>query len=290
MFNRPWLDLVVHVLINQLLPHMWLTLANMLGTHCIGHAILPNDWQSDFCALWLNMSKSDEQRNIECQLEVLRSSKKMKGHTECLAELEAKAKCLNSTYHIDVNRWTCSCPLYLISQFLLCKHLICTTNTQIEGFDPKDDLAFFASLQQNHFPPFYHIPTLYHIQHSNSAPVVREKPVQKVLRTLEAIADELDIRGVDGDGAKQRKAEQPEGIAKGGMKDVVVEEKDVDGRNKNQQTPLEPQEDAKHVNLKHYGSSVLTESKDTDNEHQVFRSCYLSDYSSHHLIELLHRS
>jgi hypothetical protein len=153
MFNRPRLDLVVHVLINRLLPRMRLTLVNVLGTPRMGRTVSPNDWQNDFRALWLDMSKSDEQRNIERQLEVLRSSKKMKGRAERLAELEAEAERLNGTYHTDVDRWTCSCPSYLISRFLLCKHLIRTANTRMKGFDPKDDLAFFACLQRNHFPP-----------------------------------------------------------------------------------------------------------------------------------------
>lgn len=129
MFNRPRLDLVVHVLINRLLPRMRLTLVNVLGTPRMGRTVSPNDWQNDFRALWLDMSKSDEQRNIERQLEVLRSSKKMKGRAERLAELEAEAERLNGTYHTDVDRWTCSCPSYLISRFLLCKHLIRTANT-----------------------------------------------------------------------------------------------------------------------------------------------------------------
>jgi len=137
----------------------------------------------------------------------------------------------------------------------------------MKGFDPKDDLAFFTSLQWNHFPPFYHIPALHDLsQPSNSAPVVREKPVRKVLRTLEAIVDESDIRGVDGDSAEQSNIEQPRGTAEVIMKDVV-EGMDIDGRKTDQQTHIEPREDAEHVN---HPGSVLTESEDADNGHQVF--------------------
>jgi hypothetical protein len=142
-FNWPWLDLVIHVLINQLLPCVQLTLANILGTHCIGHPVLPNDWQNDFCAQWLDISKS------------------------------------------DVDRWTCSYPSYLISWFLLFTHPILTENTWMTGFDPKDDLAFFASLQQNQFPPFYHIPVLHDLsQHSNSARVNWYKKSWELCRLL----------------------------------------------------------------------------------------------------------
>jgi hypothetical protein len=102
MFNRPRLDLVVHVLIGRLLPPVKLTLANILGTRRTGRASSPNDWQNDFRALWLDMSKPDEQRNIESQLEVLRTSKKTKGRAECLAELEAKAERPSGAYYTNV--------------------------------------------------------------------------------------------------------------------------------------------------------------------------------------------
>jgi len=48
MFNRPRLDLVVHVLITRLLPRVRVTLATVLGNRCIGRAALPTDWQNEF--------------------------------------------------------------------------------------------------------------------------------------------------------------------------------------------------------------------------------------------------
>jgi hypothetical protein len=60
MFNRPQLDLVVYVLINRLLPQVRVMLATVLGQHCLGHTASPNDWQNDFHAQWLDMSKPDE--------------------------------------------------------------------------------------------------------------------------------------------------------------------------------------------------------------------------------------
>ncbi|KAF7978602.1 hypothetical protein HWV62_45332 [Athelia sp. TMB] len=186
-FNRPRLDLVIHVLINRLLPRVRVTLANLLGARRKTRASAPNDWQNDFRAAWLDMSKSDEQRNVERQLEVLRTSKKMKGRSERLAELEAEATRPNGKYHTDVTRWTCSCPAYLISRFLLCKHLVRTANTHIPNFNPQTNLAFFAALRRNHFPPFYNIPAL------QPKPLPAEDPTEetpvpvtqrKILQTL----------------------------------------------------------------------------------------------------------
>lgn len=48
MFNRPQLDLVVHVLITRLLPRVRVTLATVLGNRRLGRAALPTDWQNDF--------------------------------------------------------------------------------------------------------------------------------------------------------------------------------------------------------------------------------------------------
>jgi len=92
MFNRPQLDLVVHTLLTKLLPRVRVTLATVLGDHRAGHAALPTDWQNDFRAQWIDMSKPDEQCNIKKQLMILKSAKKSKGRTEKLAELKADAE------------------------------------------------------------------------------------------------------------------------------------------------------------------------------------------------------
>jgi len=264
MFNRPRLDLVVHVLINRLLPRVRVMLANVLHTRRLGRAVSPNDWQSEFRALWLDMSKSDEQRNIERQLEILKSVKKMKGRTEKLAELEAEAERPSGTYYTDIDRWTCSCPSYLISRFLLCKHLVRTANARMPGFDPKDNLAFFAALQRNHFPPFYYITALHdHLKSSTDAPVAKERPARKVLRGLEeAITDGSETA----DSSSEKSAvPQIEFGLEGGLE--AGEGMGNEVRNKDQQEDQRTCVAPEHVNDR--ASSVLTESEDGDNEHQV---------------------
>ena len=56
--------------------------------------------------------------------------------------------------------WTCSCPAYLISRFLLCKHLVREANNKLSN-KPLTDLKFFLNLRRHHYPPFYLIPGIH---------------------------------------------------------------------------------------------------------------------------------
>jgi hypothetical protein len=60
----------------------------------------------------------------------------------------------------DVQRWTCSCPAYLISRFLLCKHLVRIVNETLPD-DPRTDLHFFLNLRRQHYLPYYLIPGIH---------------------------------------------------------------------------------------------------------------------------------
>ena len=59
-------------------------------------------------------------------------------------------------YHTNLQAWTCSCPSYLISGFLLCKHLVRLTNENLQN-RPLTQLNFSASLQRARYTPFYNI-------------------------------------------------------------------------------------------------------------------------------------
>ena len=37
----------------------------------------------------------------------------------------------NGRYHVDINNWVCSCPTYLNSRYLLCKHLVAKNNGRL---------------------------------------------------------------------------------------------------------------------------------------------------------------
>ena len=217
---------------------------------------------------------------------MLRSSEKAKGHAEHLAELEAEAEHLSSAYYTNVNAWTCSCPPYLISWFLLCKHLIHTANTHMTGFNPKHDLGFFASLWWNHFPLFYHLSALHDsLQPINVASAMDKMPVQKILRTLQDVSDIQHIEAVGVHSTKECTVLQSDVAVECSMNETMGKGLEVDGcDNIDQQTHVKSQEDAEHVS---HGSSVLTESEDTNNEHQVLWFIF---YSFKLLLTQCHRT
>jgi hypothetical protein len=109
------LDLVTHLVVTNVLPRVRRCIAYVRGLRQIGRAKALAGWQSDFKAKWVDLSKTDEHRLVEKELEWLQKPKKTKGHTERLAQIEEEKNRPNGTYITDVNRWTCSCPSYLIS-------------------------------------------------------------------------------------------------------------------------------------------------------------------------------
>ena len=155
-FNRPRLDLVTHIVITSVLPRVQRRLAYIRGLRRIGRATALVGWQVDFRADWLDMSRSDEQRLVEKELKWLKAPAKTKGRTERLAEIAEEESRPNGIYQTDLQRWTCSCPAYLISRFLLCKHLVRKANKVLKDA-PLTSLQFFAELRRDHYPPFYSI-------------------------------------------------------------------------------------------------------------------------------------
>ena len=153
-FNRPRLDLVTHIIITDVLPRVRRTLDYVLDLCRIGRPKALASWQEDFRADWKNMSLDDEHRVVMKQLEWLKKSKKTKGRAERLAQLDEEENRPRGKYLTEVDRWTCSCPAYLISRFLLCKHLVKEAN-QILNDAPLTDLSFFFNLRRRRYPPYY---------------------------------------------------------------------------------------------------------------------------------------
>jgi glutamine synthetase type III len=54
---------------------------------------------------------------------------------------------MDERHHIDVNNWVCSCPAYLNSRYLLCKHLVSKKNG-------KEFLPTFLETARHHDYPF----------------------------------------------------------------------------------------------------------------------------------------
>ena len=86
-FNRPCLDLVTHIIISDVLPHVCMMLDYIQNLRCIGRPKALAEWQTDFCADWVDMSHSDEYCLGEKELKWLKAPKKTKGHNKRLAEI-----------------------------------------------------------------------------------------------------------------------------------------------------------------------------------------------------------
>jgi hypothetical protein len=159
-YNRPRLDLVTHLVIENVLPRVRRRIAYIRGLRRIGRAKALASWQMDFRVEWLGLGKTDEHRLVEKELEWLRKPKKTKGRAERLTQIEEEKNRPKGMYITDINRWTCSCPSYLISRFLLCKHLVRAANRILKD-KPLDCLDFFSTLRRNHYPPYYSVPGIH---------------------------------------------------------------------------------------------------------------------------------
>jgi hypothetical protein len=127
-----------------------------LGSRRVGRAKALGSWQEDFKAEWLQLSKGDERRLVEKELHWRKLPAKTKGRTERLAQIEEEKDRPHGKYLTEINRWTCSCPAYLISRFLTCKHLIREANKILDDA-PLTSMEFFAKLSRQHYPPYYSI-------------------------------------------------------------------------------------------------------------------------------------
>ena len=121
------------------------------------------EWQKDFQKLWKERSHPDDIHNMERELHQLYKPVNTKGRAKTLENLHTNAVRPLGKYHTSSEKWTCSCPSFLISRFLLCKHLVCETNSQLKVKFSDLTLAFFASLHRHHYSPFYHISGIHNI-------------------------------------------------------------------------------------------------------------------------------
>src|SRR6202011_5561231 len=66
---------------------------------------------------------------------------------------------LNERYRPDPYKWVCTCPAFVRSRFLICKHLI-------QAVPP----TFFLQVKQNRTLPFWQHPTLVPLEGAPSHP------------------------------------------------------------------------------------------------------------------------
>jgi hypothetical protein len=208
-FNQPRLDLVTHIVIENVLPRALRTLSYVHGLRRAGRPQALTGWQTDMKADWIGMSRCDTEWSIRRQLEWLKKPKTTKGQAERLAELEEEEHRPQGVYVTSVQQWTCSCPAYLISRFLLCKHLVRIVNTTLPD-DPRTNLQFFLNLQWQHYPPYYLIPGI----HENAS------------ENIEQVEDEDNMVHVVGHGMRS---------------EVVEEEHETTNQSQDEEELAEPQ-------------------------------------------------
>ncbi|KAJ3965250.1 hypothetical protein EV361DRAFT_855650 [Lentinula raphanica] len=169
-FNRPRLDLLVHVVLTNLLPRVQQKIQYILGKRRAGRPHPLAKWQESIKRDWHNMSQPDEYRSMVKELACLKDrTLKEKAKAELLADIEADRQRPRGGYHTNVETMTCSCPSYLISRWLLCKHLVREVNAKTSNL-PLNNLSFFRDLRRNHTAPFYKIPGLHSPQRTDSMP------------------------------------------------------------------------------------------------------------------------
>jgi SWIM zinc finger len=234
------------------------------------------------------MSRLDEICLTVKELEWLYKPKK-KGCAEWLAEIQADADRPAGTYHTNIMQWTCSCPVYLISRFLTCKHIVRQVN-QCLGNKPLTNLEFFAKLCHQHLPPFFQIEGIHFIQ---SAPETMVRAPRKVLHTLadinthpsEAASGEAAAEGATREHSPNLVtcASSPEycntsGLEEGSSSAMEESESNKGGGKKGSQLEEE------HGDSRNVHGSALTDADSTNDSHVSHCACAFTYPADKYLI------
>lgn len=115
-FNRPRIDLVVWVLARNVIPQ---SIERMKAILSKNHRLGAAAWRKDFKRQWktLKACKVDPQSLLN--------------------------------YHTNPCKWTCGCDAFLLSRFLICKHIICCYE------DVSDRFNFFFNIKRQRCSPFW---------------------------------------------------------------------------------------------------------------------------------------
>ena len=115
-FNRPRIDLVVWVLLSRLIPNALTRMRALLQRdHRRATACRRKDFKSEWKKLYERFTEPDRIQH----------------------------------YHTDPVRWTCGCPYFLASRFLVCKHIL-------SCYEPiPNPVDFFRSVQRHRSFPFW---------------------------------------------------------------------------------------------------------------------------------------
>ncbi len=165
-FNNPRLDLVIYHVLTRVIPTIHIKLDYHLGTSRPGRPKALAPWQEDFDATWRKLSLSDAELHTLAFSDVGKRNKTRSWKQERLEQLIRDQERKKGTYHTSLIDWTCSCPSFLISRFLLCKHLVRAANSILcrrmyasneEPYNnrlPRRDLLY---LRRHRCTPFFRI-------------------------------------------------------------------------------------------------------------------------------------
>lgn len=166
-FNRPRLDLAIHLILRHALPTIRSKVAQLAGTWRNGRCEKLADWQKSFRAEWKRQSldgeviaparqDGDDGQDIEDDPEDEEGNNDP-GYASQIVWFDAEEP---EGWTTILDRWVCSYPSFLLSRFLLCKHLVRMVNARL-NLSPRNSLPFFAKLRRFHAPPFYRIDTIH---------------------------------------------------------------------------------------------------------------------------------
>lgn len=165
-FNRPRLDLLTYIVLVNLLPRVRRKMQYILKTHRRGRPHPLAKWQEVLKKEWHEMSKPDEWRlmskELKCRKLAVSGELNPQEKQQKLTNIELEQVRPKGLYHTSISDMTCSCPSFVISRFLLCKHLVREINEKTNNA-PLNNLPFFRNLRRNHYPPYYIIPEVHTI-------------------------------------------------------------------------------------------------------------------------------
>jgi len=114
-FKMPRCDLLAWILVTKLAPTYYIKLDNLLNQ--TGRYRELCSWRKEFKKIWRDL----ETREITMPI--------------------------NDAYRPDANKWICTCPFFVTSRFLICKHLV----QHVHRVPP----TFFLEVKRYRTPPFW---------------------------------------------------------------------------------------------------------------------------------------
>ena len=152
----PWIDFLVWILIMKLAPHYYWKLDHALDNHGQYHEL--SSWRKAFKWDWKKAAKTPISEFVD------------------------------DKYKPDPWRWVCSCPYFVKSQFLICKHLV----QLVQPVSPH----FFFQVQWNCTTPFW--------SHEALIPIIpNPQPVQPPIETDQLALENLQPLPTDSQGGEQ---------------------------------------------------------------------------------------